>query len=92
MSEINIPHIEPPYAFEAYAHVVEPLAEEDGGGYLTTFPDLPGCLSDGETMEEALLATPAMPFPPGCRPAPTWASPSQGRRHLAKHTGHYAAG
>jgi predicted RNase H-like HicB family nuclease len=54
MSEINIPHIEPPYAFEAYAHVVEPLAEEDGGGYLTTFPDLPGCLSDGETMEEAL--------------------------------------
>ena len=33
---------------------LERLAEEDGGGYLATVPDLPGCMSDGETPEEAL--------------------------------------
>ncbi len=31
-----------------------PLPEEDGGGYLATFPDLPGCMADGETAEEAM--------------------------------------
>ena len=36
-----------------YAVVIEPLAEEDGGGFLATVPDLPGCMSDGETREEA---------------------------------------
>jgi antitoxin HicB len=30
------------------------LTEEEGGGWLATFPDLPGCMSDGETPEEAL--------------------------------------
>lgn len=30
------------------------LTEEEGGGWLVTFPDLPGCMSDGETPEEAL--------------------------------------
>lgn len=54
MSEIVIPHTEPPFPFEAYTHVVEPLSEEDGGGYLITFPNLPGCMSDGETIEEAI--------------------------------------
>jgi len=54
MSEIKIPHTEPPYPFAAYAHVVEPLTEEDGGGFLITFPDLPGCMSDGETEEQAI--------------------------------------
>ena len=38
-----------------YRFVVRPLTEEDGGGYLIEFPDLPGCLSDGETIEEAIL-------------------------------------
>ena len=55
MSEIRVPHVEPPYPFEAYAHVVEPLSEADGGGYLITFPDLPGCMSDGESEAEALV-------------------------------------
>lgn len=55
MSEITIAHIEPPYPFEAYAHIVEQLSDEDGGGYLITFPDLPGCMSDGETPEEAVI-------------------------------------
>ena len=54
MSEITVPHVEAPYPSEAYAHVVEPLTEDDGGGYLMSFPDLPGCMSDGETEVEAL--------------------------------------
>jgi predicted RNase H-like HicB family nuclease len=33
---------------------IAPLADELGGGYLATIPDLPGCMSDGETPEEAL--------------------------------------
>ncbi len=33
---------------------IERLADADGGGYLATVPDLPGCMSDGETPEEAL--------------------------------------
>lgn len=37
-----------------YRIVVEPLSPEDGGGYLATVPDLPGCMSDGETPAEAL--------------------------------------
>jgi len=42
MSEILISYVEPLFPFETYAHMVEPLSEEDGGGYLITFPDLPG--------------------------------------------------
>lgn len=34
---------------------VRPLTEEEGGGYLIEFPDLPGCMSDGETVEEAIV-------------------------------------
>lgn len=33
---------------------VQPLAPEMGGGFIATVPDLPGCMSDGETPEEAL--------------------------------------
>ena len=55
MREIKIPHGEPSFPFEAYTHVIEPLSDEDGGGYLITFPDLPGCMSDGETIEEAMI-------------------------------------
>ena len=49
-----IERVEPPYPFEAYAHIIAPLSEEDGGGYMITFPDLPGCMSDGDTQEEAI--------------------------------------
>lgn len=45
----------PPYPFEAYAHIVSPLSAEDGGGFLITFPDLPGCMSDGETEADAII-------------------------------------
>lgn len=37
-----------------YAVRIERLAESDGGGYLAIVPDLPGCMSDGDTPEEAL--------------------------------------
>lgn len=36
-----------------YPIVLEPLSDDDGGGWLATVPDLPGCMSDGETREEA---------------------------------------
>ncbi len=55
MSEIkSIPRVVPPWPFEAYAHIISPLSAEEGGGYLITFPDLPGCVSDGETEAEAV--------------------------------------
>lgn len=37
-----------------YPVVVEPLAAADGGGFAALVPDLPGCMSDGETPEAAL--------------------------------------
>jgi antitoxin HicB len=37
-----------------YPVVITPLSVEDGGGFAATVPDLPGCMSDGETPEEAL--------------------------------------
>jgi len=55
MTEIVIAYIESPYPFDAYAYIIEPLSEDDGGGYLISFPDLPGCISDGETLEEAVV-------------------------------------
>lgn len=33
---------------------VKPLSEEDGGGYLISFPDYPGCIADGKTVGEAI--------------------------------------
>ena len=38
-----------------YPFEVRPLAEEDGGGYLISFPDFAECISDGETVEDALV-------------------------------------
>ena len=37
-----------------YPVLIEPLSEDDGGGFLATVPDLPGCMSDGETPAEAI--------------------------------------
>jgi len=37
-----------------YAIIIEPLPAEAGGGFLATVPDLPGCMSDGATPEEAV--------------------------------------
>jgi antitoxin HicB len=38
-----------------YPFEMRPLSEEEGGGWLIAFPDLPGCISDGETPEEAIV-------------------------------------
>lgn len=37
-----------------YPFQIRPLTREEGGGWLITYPDLPGCMSDGETAEEAV--------------------------------------
>ncbi|MBN2242265.1 MAG: type II toxin-antitoxin system HicB family antitoxin [Acidobacteria bacterium] len=37
-----------------YPFEIRPLSKEEGGGYSVTFPDLPGCCSDGATPEEAI--------------------------------------
>lgn len=37
-----------------YAVIVKPLPPVDGGGFVAVVPDLPGCMSDGETPSEAL--------------------------------------
>lgn len=38
-----------------YTIIIEPLSEEDGGGFAARVPDLPGCISDGATDAEALV-------------------------------------
>lgn len=37
-----------------YPFTIRELSAEDGGGFLIEFPDLPGCTSDGDTLEEAI--------------------------------------
>jgi antitoxin HicB len=37
-----------------YPFELRPLTSDEGGGWLISFPDLPGCMSDGETPEEAI--------------------------------------
>ena len=37
-----------------YPFTIRPLEVEEGDGYLIEFTDLPGCMSDGETPEEAM--------------------------------------
>jgi len=39
---------------EDYPFSIRHLLQEEGGGYLIEFPDLPGCMSDGDTIEEAI--------------------------------------
>src|SRR5580704_11825521 len=41
-------------SLDAYQFTVRPLSREEGGGYLVEYPDIPGCMSDGETIEEAI--------------------------------------
>lgn len=38
-----------------YSIVVAQLRPEDGAGFIALVPDLHGCMSDGETPEEALI-------------------------------------
>jgi predicted RNase H-like HicB family nuclease len=58
---------------------LRPLPENEGGGYLIAFPNLPGCTSDRATIEAAITNgldamrgwTPAMPAEGHPIPAPT---------------------
>ena len=38
-----------------YPFEMNPLSANEGSGWLITFPDLIGCMSDGETPEEAII-------------------------------------
>ena len=37
-----------------YSVAVRELDQGEGGGFLAEIPDLPGCMADGETVEEAV--------------------------------------
>lgn len=37
-----------------YPVTIQPLSPQDGGGFVALVRDLPGCMSDGETQQEAL--------------------------------------
>lgn len=37
-----------------YPFEVRPLSSEEGGGFLISYPDFAECISDGETVEEAV--------------------------------------
>ncbi len=39
---------------DEYQFTVRPLSADEGGGYLVEYPDIPGCMSDGETIKEAI--------------------------------------
>jgi antitoxin HicB len=39
---------------DGYQFTVRPLSANEGGGYLVEYPEIPGCMSDGETVEEAI--------------------------------------
>ncbi|MBC7924756.1 MAG: type II toxin-antitoxin system HicB family antitoxin [Bryobacteraceae bacterium] len=39
-----------------YPFHIRQLTSEEGGGYLITCPDLPACMLDGETPEQAVVS------------------------------------
>lgn len=42
-------------SFFGYSVRLSQLSEEDGGGWLASVPELPGCFADGETPDEAYV-------------------------------------
>jgi antitoxin HicB len=40
---------------DKYPFTIRPLSADDGGGFLIEYPDLPGCHSDGDTPEQAVV-------------------------------------
>lgn len=53
MTQSNVVHTQP---LEYYLSLKYPMSiyPEDEGGYTVMISDLPGCMSQGETLEEAL--------------------------------------
>lgn len=41
--------------FEDYPINVSPIPTDEGGGYMVSFPDLPGCIADGDSIDEAIV-------------------------------------
>ena len=41
--------------YKYYPYQLRELSRSERGGYLITFSDLPGCMSDGDTTEEAIV-------------------------------------
>ena len=39
---------------EDYPIHIDPIPEDEGGGYLVTIPHLPGCVADAETIDTAI--------------------------------------
>lgn len=39
---------------DRYRFVVRPMTADEGTGYLIEYPEVPVCMSDGETVEEAI--------------------------------------
>ena len=39
-----------------YSAIIRPLSDKEGGGFLVEYPELKGCMADGNTPEEALKA------------------------------------
>ena len=39
---------------DEYRMTIRPLSKDEGGGYLVEYPEISGCMSDGETIEEAI--------------------------------------
>ncbi|MCL1861455.1 MAG: type II toxin-antitoxin system HicB family antitoxin [Proteobacteria bacterium] len=37
-----------------YPFEIRPLSEDEGGGFLVSYPDFNVCISDGETIDEAI--------------------------------------
>ncbi len=40
---------------DAYRFTVRRLLTDEGGGFLVEYPDIAGCMSDGETVDEAIV-------------------------------------
>ncbi|MBK9443694.1 MAG: type II toxin-antitoxin system HicB family antitoxin [Comamonadaceae bacterium] len=54
MTVKTIEKVKPTFAFEEYSHMVSPISEADGGGFVFTMPDIPGVMADGATELEAI--------------------------------------
>ena len=40
--------------FEDYPINVSPIPVDEGGGHMVSIPDLPGCIADGNTIDDAI--------------------------------------
>ena len=40
--------------FEDYSINISTIPSDEGGGYLASIPDCPGCIADGDTIDEAI--------------------------------------